>query len=184
MKVLVQPIDSGGKKMENEKKLKRNGTIALAVCVAVIPALWAVLSPYAGIQAGPVALICAGIFFSDAGKTKPVNVALGFIMGLVWGILSVYLIVNLPFSKDLNVFITLAAMAGLAVIFATLTEKFTHMSAWLGGLAITVLLLVQMPATEWASMSISIGANMLAGVFIIGVLLLKCQAFIAGLLNK
>jgi hypothetical protein len=170
--------------MENEKKLKRNGTIALAICVAIIPALWAVLSPYAGIQAGPVALICAGIFFADAGKAKPINVAIGFIMGLIWGVLAVYLIVNLPFSKDLNVFVSLAVMAGLAVIFATLTEKFTHMSAWLGGLAMTVLILIQVPATEWMSMSISIGVNMLAGVFIIGVILMKCQGFIAGLLNK
>lgn len=178
--------------MSNESKEKRNGILALAIGVAIIPALWAVVSPYLQINAGPVALVAASIFFAYGGKVKHLNAALGFMMGLASGVLAVYMILNLPFSPDLNLFLTLAVVAGGSVILAlSVCSSFTDLSSWLGGLAITVLVMVMamqggMPPQvgAWGNIIFSLAANMLAGVYVIGWLMMQLVGAIGKALNK
>lgn len=45
----------------DETKLKRINKLALAFAIAFMPPIWAVLSPYVGIQTGAVALIAASM---------------------------------------------------------------------------------------------------------------------------
>ena len=177
--------------MTNEQKEKRNGMLALAIGVAIIPALWAVLTPYIKINAGPVALISASIFFAYGGKVTPIKAALGYMMGLASGILAVWMILNLPFSGDINLFLTLAVVAGGSVILAlSVCSSFTDLSSWLGGLAITVLVMVMamqagMPGeiSAWGNIILSLAVNLLAGVYVIGVLMMQFVGFIGKLLN-
>jgi hypothetical protein len=181
-----------GRKMTNEAKEKWNGILALAIGVALIPALWAVLTPYIKINAGPVALISASIFFAYGGKVKPIKAALGYMMGLVAGILAVLMILNLPFSGDINLFLTLVVVPGVSVILAlSVCSSFTDLSTWLGGMAITVLVMIMamqagMPGeiSAWGNIILSLAVNMLAGVYVIGVLMMKLVGFIGKLLNK
>ena len=44
-----------------EKREKRIRMLTLAFGIALMPPIWAVLSPYMGISTGAVALICAGL---------------------------------------------------------------------------------------------------------------------------
>ena len=39
---------------------KRAETWTLALCIALLPPIWAVAAPYVGVTTGAVALICAG----------------------------------------------------------------------------------------------------------------------------
>lgn len=177
--------------MSNEQKEKRNGILALAIGVAIIPALWAVLTPYIKINAGAAALVAASIFFAYGGKVKHINAALGFMMGLASGVLAVLMILNLPFTPDINLFLTLAVVAGGSVILAlTICSSFTDLSSWLGGLAITVLVIVMamqggMPPqiSAWGNIILSLAVNMLAGVYVIGGVMMKLVGFIGKLLN-
>ena len=113
-------------------------------------------------------------------------------MGLVAGILAVLMILNLPFSGDINLFLTLVVVPGLSVILAlSVCSSFTDLSTWLGGMAITVLVMIMamqagMPGeiSAWGNIILSLAVNMLAGVYVIGVLMMKLVGFIGKLLNK
>lgn len=182
--------------MPNEKQAKMNAVLVLALLVAIIPAAWAVLTIWAAGQFniagfGPVALISAAICYADAGRTKPALNAGGFVLGTIWGMLSVLMIFNLPFGMLPNVFVTLAIMAGSAVLLGmTVLEKVVSLNTYLGALAISVLCLLfaganpGMPVAALSALSLNLIVNMLAGVYVIGVLLLKIHGSIVGALNK
>ena len=54
----------------DEIKLKRINKLALAFAIAFMPPIWAVLSPYVGIQTGAVALIVAGLYVTNGNEKK------------------------------------------------------------------------------------------------------------------
>ena len=129
--------------MEMEKKNDKRGKgemeryISFSNWVAIIPALWAVLTPYIKISAGAIALISASIFFAYGGKVKPIKAALGYMMGLVAGILALLMILNLPFSSDINLFLTLVVVPGLSVILAlSVCTSFTGFIHMIGRMAL------------------------------------------------
>ena len=65
----------------NKKKLIVLMT-ALALCIALFPPIWAVLSPHFGVEVGAVALICAGVYAAAGNQTKlAVPMSLGFLAG-------------------------------------------------------------------------------------------------------
>lgn len=47
---------------------KKLNILTLAFGIALLPPIWAVLSPYAGITTGAVALICAGLYVTNGNK--------------------------------------------------------------------------------------------------------------------
>ena len=51
--------------------------ITLALGIALLPPIWAVLSPYAGITTGAVALICAGLYVTNGNKVSGVLTSMG-----------------------------------------------------------------------------------------------------------
>lgn len=66
----------------DEIKLKRINKLALAFAIAFMPPIWAVLSPYVGIQTGAVALIVAGLYVTNGNEKKDaVKITLGFLLG-------------------------------------------------------------------------------------------------------
>nr|WP_050546777.1 DUF1097 family protein [Lactiplantibacillus pentosus] len=62
-------------------------TVTTAIFIAVIPPLWAVLSPKFGVETGAVALISAGLFTAKGNDPKKaLSIILGLLIGIPWGI--------------------------------------------------------------------------------------------------
>ena len=145
--------------------------LTLALCIALFPPIWAVLSPKLGIEVGAVALICAGVYAAAGNDEKlAVPMSLAFLAGDVWAVLALHLMAALPFGQSLALFVTLFVMGGLAVLIASGLPKLFFCPAWLCGWAIGLTVMGPMDLHALGTMPLQIGAAMLAGVWYVGVL--------------
>lgn len=145
--------------------------LTLALCIALFPPIWAVLSPKFGVEVGAVALICAGVYAAAGNQTKlAVPMSLAFLAGDVWAVIALHMMAALPVSQSAAVFITLFVMGGLAVIIASLLPRVFYCPAWLCGWAIGLTVMGPMDLRALGNMPLQIGAAMLAGVWYVGVL--------------
>jgi len=145
--------------------------LTLALCIALFPPIWAVLSPKFGVEVGAVALICAGVYAAAGNRTElAVPMSLGFLAGDIWAVLALHLMALLPFGGSGNVFVTLFLMGGLAVLIGSLLPKVFYVPSWLCGWAIGLTVLGPMELGSFGNMPVQIGAAMLAGVWYVGVL--------------
>lgn len=152
-------------------KEKWINTLTLALTVALLPPIWAVLSPYIGVTVGAVALICAGLFACLNNDIKmAVPTSLGFLLGDVWAVIALQIMSHSALNPNLTLYLTLFVMGGLAVILGTLGSKFILVPAWLAGWAIGLTIMGPMDITAIGSMPVQIGAAMLAGVWYVGVI--------------
>ncbi len=154
-----------------KNKLNREN-LTLALCIALFPPIWAVLSPKLGIQVGAVALICAGVYAAAGNRTElAVPMTLGFLAGDIWAWLALWMMELLPFGqRAVSVFITLFVMGGAAVILSSLLPKVFYCPAWLCGWAIGLTVMGPMEIKSVGNMPLQIAAAMFAGVWYVGVL--------------
>lgn len=153
-----------------KNKLKREN-LTLALCIALFPPIWAVLSPKLGIQVGAVALICAGVYAAAGNRTElAVPMTLGFLAGDLWAWLALWMMELLPFGQSASVFVTLFVMGGAAVILSSLLPKIFYCPAWLCGWAIGLTVMGPMEIKSVGNMPLQIAAAMFAGVWYVGVL--------------
>ena len=153
-----------------KEKLNREN-LTLALCIALFPPIWAVLSPKFGIQVGAVALICAGVYAAAGNRTElAVPMTLGFLAGDVWALLALRMMELLPFGQSASLFVTLFVMGGAAVLISSLLPKIFYCPAWLCGWAIGLTVMGPMEIKALGSMPIQIAAAMFAGVWYVGVL--------------
>lgn len=144
----------------------------LAVCVAVLPPLWAVLAPYIGVSTGAVALICGGLYVTNGNKlSDALRLTIGFLLGDLWALIVVVLTDRLTFNPDVELFITLGILGALAVIISELLKKWIFCPAWLCGWAIGLTVLTMVDISQVRSYFIQIAVAMLAGVWYVGALL-------------
>lgn len=161
--------------------MNKREVVTLALLIAVMPPLWAVLSPYMGISVGPVALICAGIYATNGNKFEDAHkIALGYLAGDIWALLVNRIMAHTPINPDLTLFLALAVFGFILVIISSKFANIIHMPSWLTGWAIGMLAMNLDTATPVLSLTVQIGAAMLAGVYYIGALLDKVHR----LLNK
>lgn len=161
--------------------MKKREVITLALLIAVMPPLWAVLSPYMGISVGPVALICAGIYATNGNKFEDAHkIALGYLAGDIWALIVNQIMAHTPLNPDLTLFLSLAVFGFILVIISSRFANIIHMPSWLTGWAIGMLAMNLDTATPVLSLTVQIGAAMLAGVYYVGALLDKVHR----LLNK
>lgn len=162
--------------MDNQKKKE---IVVLALLVAIMPPAWAVVSPYMGIEVGPIALIAAGIYgtngnnFSDAWK-----ISAGYLAGDVWGVLSALVMAHTQMNPDLTLFVTLFVLGYWVVIIANKWPNIFFMPSWLAGWAIAMLTFNLTPGKSLLTMAIQVGVAMLVGVFYVGALLDKIHKVI------
>ncbi|MBQ3266792.1 MAG: DUF1097 domain-containing protein [Atopobiaceae bacterium] len=143
--------------------------LALATGIALLPPLWAVLSGHAGITCGAVALICAGIYVTNGNKAEDgVKISLGFLLSDLMAVAAMWCMENLPFSADVNTFLTLAVIGFVAVIFASAFEKWIFLPAVLCGWAIGLTVMGPLGTAGMGSLPIQIAVAMLAGVWYVG----------------
>ncbi len=156
--------------------------LTLAFTIALLPPIWAVASNYVGVSVGAVALICAGLYVA-AGNTvkKAIPITIGFLCGDAWAFIAVNVMARLSINPDIELYLTLFVMGGLAVIIGSVLEKWIFVPAWLCGWAIGLTIIGPMDISAVGSMPIQIGVAMVAGVWYVGVvgdcfqrLLIKC----------
>ena len=153
-----------------KNKLNREN-LTLALCIALFPPIWAVLSPHFGITVGAVALICAGVYAAAGNQTKlALPMSLGFLAGDCWAVLALHMMAALPLGESGSVFVTLFVMGGLAVLISSLLPQVFYCPSWLCGWAIGLTVMGPMDLGNLGSMPLQIGAAMLAGVWYVGVL--------------
>lgn len=145
--------------------------LTLALCIALFPPLWAVLAPHIGIQTGAVALICAGVYAAAGNQVKlALSMSLGFLAGDGWAVLALTLMDRLDWNPDLELFLTLCVLGGLAVVISSLLPRVFFCPAWLCGWAIGLTILAPMGVGQLGTYPLQIGGAMLVGVWYVGVL--------------
>jgi len=166
-------------------KEKWINALTLAFTVALLPPIWAVLSPYIGVTVGAVALICAGLFAclgNDIKKAIPVTT--GFLLGDAWAVIALTIMAHSTLNPNLTLYLTLFVMGGLAVIFGTIGEKVIFVPAWLAGWAIGLTIMGPMEIATVGFMPLQIAAAMVAGVWYVGVIGDLFQKMLVKILKK
>ena len=144
-------------------------TAALALGIALLPPLWAVLSPYIGVTTGSVALICAGVYVANGNRAKDgLKISLGFLCGDIWAVAALALLAALPWGAAASLFVTLFVLGGAAVLLAALAPRFLYLPAWLCGWAVGMTILAPLGLAEIGSLPVQIGVSMLIGVWYVG----------------
>lgn len=69
---------------EIKRKLITADILSLAFGIALLPSIWAVISPYIGVTTGAVSLICAAVYVVNGNIiSNSIKIIIGFIMGLL-----------------------------------------------------------------------------------------------------
>lgn len=154
--------------------MNKKEILTLAVLIAVLPPAWAVASPYLGVSVGPIALIAAGIYGTNGNKFEDAHkIALGYLAGDIWALISALVMANSPFNADLTLFCTLAVMGFMVVVMSCSFPHIIHMPSWLAGWAIGMLTMNLDKTTPLLSLTVQIAVAMLVGVYYVGALLDK-----------
>lgn len=149
---------------------KKINILTLALGIALLPPLWAVLAPYIGVSTGAVALICAGVYVTNGNKRKDAfKIGAGFLLGDLWAVLAIWIMEKLPFHPNVELYITLFVLGGMAVIIGESFSKYIFTPSWLCGWAIGLTIMGAMQVKELGTLPIQIGAAMIAGVVYVGI---------------
>ncbi len=151
----------------SEKTLNK---LTLALGIAMLPPIWAVLSPMAGITTGAVALICAGLYVTNGNKVNDaLKITVGFLLGDIWAALAIFIMEKLSFNPNAELYGTLFVLGGIAVLIGESIPKFIFTPAWLCGWAIGLTIMGPMKIADIGSLPLQIGASMIAGVVYVGI---------------
>lgn len=141
----------------------------LALGIALLPPLWAVASGHLGVTTGAVALICAGVYVANGNKAADgLRISVGFLLGDFWAVTAMWCMAHLPFASDVNTFLTLFAMGGLAVLVSSMLPRWIYLPAWLCGWAIGLTILAPLGLSGIGTLPEQIGVSMLMGVWYVG----------------
>lgn len=146
--------------------------VALAICIALLPPIWATLAPHIGVQTGAVSLICAALYVlcnNDYTTARPLT--LGLLLGDCWAYLAVKIMDWSSLPGDIELFCTLAVMGGAAVLISAPLAKYVSCSAWLCGWAIGLTVLTPLKQPLVGSYALQVGVAMVVGIWYVGVLL-------------
>lgn len=154
----------------SERKIKRINMLTLAFGIALLPPIWAVLAPFIGVGTGAVALICAGLYVTNGNKREDAfKIGAAFLLGDIWAVIALWIMERAPFHPNVELYITLFVMGGLAVIIGETLGKYIFTPAWLCGWAIGLTIMGPMKLEELGTLPVQIGAAMIAGVVYVGI---------------
>lgn len=144
--------------------------LTLALGIALLPPIWAVLSPYIGVTTGAVALICAGVYVTNGNKVSDaLKITIGFLLGDIWAVIAIFVMEKMNLNPNLELYLTLFVMGGLAVLIGESIPKFIFTPAWLCGWAIGLTIMGPMAIADIGTLPLQIGAAMIAGVVYVGI---------------
>lgn len=151
----------------SEKKINM---LTLAFGIALLPPIWAVLAPSIGVTTGAVALICAGLYVTNGNKAADAfKITVGFLLGDCWAVLAIFLMEKMQFNPNVELYVTLFVLGGLAVIIGESLPRFIFTPAWLCGWAIGLTIMGPLAVIDISTLPIQIGAAMIAGVVYVGI---------------
>lgn len=160
-------------------------TLATAAFIAIIPPLWAVISPTFGIETGAVALICAGVFTAEGNHAdRAFKIMVGLLIGIPWGMIALWL-TPFPGLHSLNQFLNLCVLGAISILICGWTRvgQYVDSTAWLVGWAITILVLGHEKLADWHWLPLHLALSMIVGVYLIGVGGLHFNNLVKRLLN-
>lgn len=165
-----------------EKKIRKINMLTLAFGIALLPPIWAVLAPVIGVSTGAVALICAGLYVTNGNKREDAfKISTGFLLGDLWAVIAVAVMEKLTWNPNVELYLTLFVMGGLAVIIGESCGKYIFTPSWLCGWAIGLTIMGPMSLAEIGMLPVQIGVAMIAGVVYVGI---GVDAFQKVLVNK
>lgn len=169
----------------DEIKLKKINKLALAFAIAFMPPIWAVLSPYAGIETGAVALIVAGVYVTNGNKKKDaVKITLGFLLGDLFSVVAIWLMENMPFSTNINTYVSLFALGAAAVLIGESLPKVVFTPGLLCGWAIGLTIMGPFGTSGMGTFPFQIAASMVAGVVYVGIGVDMFQKWLVRMITK
>lgn len=164
---------------------KNIGILTLAFGIALLPPIWAVCSPMFGVTTGAVALICAGLYVTNGNKIQDAfKISVGFLLGDLWAVLAIFIMESMSFNPNLELYMTLFVLGGLAVIIGENLPKIIFTPAWLCGWAIGLTIMGPMSISTIGSLPIQIGVAMVAGVVYVGIGVDAFQKLLIKLIKK
>ncbi|MDD6442342.1 MAG: DUF1097 domain-containing protein [bacterium] len=168
-----------------EKKIRKINMLTLAFGIALLPPIWAVLAPVIGVSTGAVALICAGLYVTNGNKREDAfKISAGFLLGDLWAVIAVAVMEKLTWNPNVELYLTLFVMGGLAVIIGESFGKYIFTPSWLCGWAIGLTIMGPMSLNEIGMLPIQIGVAMIAGVVYVGIGVDAFQKFLVNKLTK
>ena len=168
-----------------EKKIININMLTLAFGIALLPPIWAVLAPVIGVSTGAVALICAGLYVTNGNKREDAfKISAGFLLGDLWAVIAVAVMEKLTWNPNVELYLTLFVMGGLAVIIGESFGKYIFTPSWLCGWAIGLTIMGPMSLNEIGMLPIQIGVAMIAGVVYVGIGVDAFQKFLVNKLTK
>lgn len=168
--------------MKQKEKWKR--TLVFAFCVAFFPPFWAVAAPFVGVKTGAVALISAGLYAASGNHpSDALRVSLGLLFGDLWSVLTIWMMSWLQWSPEIELYLILFVLGGAAVIFGEMLDRVFYTPAWLGGWAIGLTIMGDLPLRELNTLPLQIGVAMLVGTYGVGVCVGAFQNRVLRLLN-
>ena len=157
----------------------------LALCIALLPPIWAVAAPYLHVSTGAVALICAGLYVANGNCSKDaLKISIGFLLGDFWAWAALHIMDWMAWNPDLELFLTLFVMGGLAVLISGLAPRWIYCPSGLCGWAIGLTVMSPLGMDGMKGYAWQIGAAMLMGVWYVGVLLDKVQKLLLHWIRK
>lgn len=142
----------------------------LALGIALFPPIWAVIAPHFGIQTGAVALICAGVYVTNGNKkSDAIKISIGFLLGDAWAVIALKIMDMMKWNPDMELFITLFVLGGLAVLISAMISQYIFCPAWLCGWAIGLTILSPIGLVDMKTIPFQIAIAMLVGVWYVGV---------------
>lgn len=157
----------------------------LALCIALLPPIWAVMAPYIHVSTGAVALICAGVYVANGNRSQDaVKISIGFLLGDFWAWGALHVMDVMAWNPELELFLTLFVMGGLAVLISGMVPRWIYCPAWLCGWAIGLTIMSPLGIEGMKGYPWQIGVSMLMGVWYVGVLLDKVQKSVMKRIRK
>lgn len=154
----------------NEKKLE---VIILALCVGLIPSLWASFHSLIAVNLFWPGLAAASIYVACGAQIKNApKICVGQILGALWGIILLYA-VNFSIANHYNVAVVAFAASFILGVAAVLITHagisiLSHLPSLLCGWAISAGVLGEIPFTKWGMVPLDIILSLLCGVLLVG----------------
>lgn len=111
---------------------KKSETWTLALCIALLPPIWAVAAPYLNVTTGAVALICAGLCAANGDRASDaVRISIGFLLGDFWAWLAVW-IMDVFQSGTFLYLVRAGRSGGFVVRTGPQMDFLSSVALWLG----------------------------------------------------
>ena len=112
------------------------------------------------------------------------KISIGFLLGDFWAWAALHVMDVMAWNPDLELFLTLFVMGGLAVLISGLVPRWIYCPAWLCGWAIGLTIMSPLGMEGMKGYPWQIGMSMLMGVWYVGVLLDKVQKSVMKRIRK